>query len=215
MDVKMIDYSEKENLYYKAEIKKAISEFLDYTKSEDFMGIILRAQIYIENDLDILINKLLVHPEKINLQFFSAKLDAAYALGAIDEEWYGAFRKFNKLRSKYAHDFMYEFTENDYGDLISTLSKSAKEDYMFVLKQEEFFNKIIDSFSNTTIPMNLNLKLRVLLSELMLYIKQQHQAFAYLWKEINCVKQEQILDDKIELVKKLSSTTSKFEELEV
>jgi hypothetical protein len=112
MDEKNIYYTEQENLYYKNELIKAITEFMNYTKSEDFMGIILRAQIYIENDLDILLNKLLIHPEKIKLQFFAAKLDAAFALGAIDEEWYGVFRKFNSIRNSYAHDFKYDvFTE--------------------------------------------------------------------------------------------------------
>jgi hypothetical protein len=54
--------------------------------------------------------------------------------------------------------------------------------------------------------MDLYLKLRILLSELMLYIKQQHQGIEYLWKEIDCVKQEQILDSKLSLLKKLSNT---------
>jgi hypothetical protein len=211
MSIQITEYSEQENQYYKNEIKKSITEFMDYTKSEDFMGIILRAQIYIENDLDILINKLLLHPEKISLQFFAAKLDAAYSLGAIDDEWYGAFRKFNKLRNKYAHDFMYEFTENDYSDLVSTLSKDAKDEYIADLRNQEILNKVIDSYNNRNTPVDLNLKLRILLSEFMLYMKQQHQAFAFLWKEIDCAKQAQILDDKIELLKELSNTISQFE----
>lgn len=193
----------KENEYYKTEIKEAISEFMTYTQSEDFMGIILRAQIYIEKDLNALIEKLVISPRKIKLQFFSAKLDAAYALGAIDQEWYGAFNKFNKIRNKYAHDYGYEFKQSDYDELISTLSKGAKEEFKTNLELEQWFISILNSIKGTSQEIDLKYKLRVLLSDFMLHIKQQNQSFEILWDEINITKKAEILERKIALLKQL------------
>lgn len=199
-----IKYSEEESKYFKNEIKQAISEFMEYTRSEDFMGIVIRAQIYIENDLDKLIQKLLIHPEKITLQFFQAKLDAAYALGAINDEWYGAFRKLNKIRNKYAHDYKYEFQITDYENLISTLSKDAKNEFMSNVAREEWFMSIANALKGTTESMDLKYKLRVLLSDFMLHIKQSCLTFELLWDEIYCIKKEQIVDHKISLLESLT-----------
>jgi hypothetical protein len=195
----------KEYTYYKNAIKQSITEFMNYTQSEDIMGIILRAQIYIEKDLDLLLRKLLIHPEKISLQYFSAKLDAAYALGAIDDDWYGSFRKFNKIRNKYAHDLNYTFTENDYNDLVSTLSKNSKEEFKYNLSQEEWFNSLMSSLGGESKNIDFKYKLRILLSDFMLYMMQQHQSIEHLWKEICCTKQIDILNEKIELLKNLNS----------
>lgn len=206
-----IKYSEEENLYFKNEIKKAIREFMEYTTSEDFMGIILRAQLYIENDLDMLLQKLLIHPDKINFQFFLAKLNAAYALGAIGDEWYGAFRKFNKIRNKYAHDYNYEFQISDYEDLISALSLDAKVEFKSNIEMEEWFISIKNSLTGNQDSLDLKYKLRVLLSDFMLYIKQSHQTFELLWEEIYCIKKEQIISQKISLLDRMRTIPALIE----
>jgi len=199
-------YSDTETQHFRNEIKTAIHDFMEYTESEDILGIILRAQIYIENDLDILLRKLLTHPEKISLQFFSAKLDAAYALGGIDDDWYHALKKLNKIRNKCAHDFKYKFTEDDYNDLISTLSKDAKNEFQHNLKQEEWANEIIAAFNNKpTTTLSQKYQLRVLLSDFMLYMMQQHQSISYVWKEINLTKESQLLEERQLLLQKLIS----------
>lgn len=177
MNISSTYYNDKEIQYMKESMKKSISEFMSYTESEDYMGIILRAQIYIENDLNELIKKLLIHPEKISLQFFSAKLDAAYALGAIDDEWYGALKKFNRLRNKYAHDFGYELKTSDYEDLISTLSKDAKKEFQINLEREKWFIAFTNKIDADPQNLDLKYKLRILLSDFMLYIRQQNLDF--------------------------------------
>ena len=203
-------YSEIESSYYKKQIKEAITDFMNYTESEDYIGIILRAQIYIETDIDILLNNLLIHPNKISLQFFSAKLDAAYALGGIDDEWYHALKNFNKLRNKCAHDFKFEFTENDYNSLISTLSKDAKNNFLINLQHEELINTILSMFNdNPSQPLSLKYKLRVLLSDFMLYMMQQHQSILYLWKEISLTKEAQIIKERKLLIEELTTNNNK------
>lgn len=203
-------YSDTETQYFKNELKTAIQDFMLYTESEDYLGIILRAQLYIEKNLDILLNKLLIHPNKISLQFFSSKLDAAYALGAIEDDWYFALQKFNKIRNKYAHDFKYKFTENEYTNLVSTLSKDAKNEYINNIHREEWAKQIISSITNTNSePLTLKYKLRILLSDFMLYVMQQHQSFAYLWKEINLTKEQQILNEREILLSNLKETQTK------
>ena len=199
-----MNYDAKEIKQFKEELKLAIKEFMKYTESEDYMGVILRGHLYIENELTQLIQKILIKPDKISLPYFSTKLDAAYALGAIDDEWYGAFKKMNKIRNKYAHDLGYEFVEEDFSDLISTLSKDAKYEYVKNLAREEILNDFRKAIDGNTYETTLKDRLRLLFSDFMIYIKQQNQTIDLVWKEICVTKEAEILGWRIEKSKALA-----------
>ncbi|WP_026478306.1 hypothetical protein [Alkaliphilus transvaalensis] len=177
------------------EYKNAIKDFMDYTETEDLMGIILRGHLFIENELMTLISNVLVNPSKIKLPYFSNKLDAAFSLGIIEEQWYGAFKKLNKVRNNYAHDLRYEFSENDYEDLVSTLSKDAKEEFIKDLEAEEIVNSIVQVLKgkdkNT---ISLKDKTRILLSNFMTYLKLQNLQIDSVLKEIYLQKQLHLLN---------------------
>jgi len=171
-------------LLFKEELKSSFKEFYSLTETEDYMGVILRAHIYIEKDLSRLIELLLLRPEKIKLPYFSSKLDAAYAMGAIDENWYSPLNKLNKIRNKYAHDFGYEFTNKEYDDLVSTLSKEARDEFMNNLEDYEFIQQIINSTTLSETEFDLKKKLQILISEMMIYVKQLSQTIEDTSKDI-------------------------------
>lgn len=176
------------------EYKQTIKEFMSYTISEDFMGIILRGHLFIENELSTLIRNVLINPSKIDLPYFSTKLDAAFSLGVIDEQWYGAFKKMNKVRNKYAHDLGYEFTNKDYDDLVSTLSKEAKEEFIEDLRVDEighYLTQAISGKDKETV--SLKEKTRILLSNFLAYLKLQNLQIASMIKEIYLQKLIDIL----------------------
>ena len=204
-----MSYDAKETKQLKEELKFAIKEFMKYTESEDYMGVILRGHLYIENELTQLIKKILIKPDKISLPYFATKLDAAYALGAIADEWYGAFKKMNKIRNKYAHDLGYEFVEEDFSDLISTLSKDAKYEYVKNLERKEILNDFRKVIDGNTYETTLKDRLRLLLSDFMIYIKQQNQMIDLVWKEICVTKEAEILGWRIEGSKALGLDRTK------
>lgn len=171
-------------MLFKEELKSSFKEFYSLTETEDYMGVILRAHIYIEKDLSRLIELLLLRPEKIKLPYFSSKLDAAYAMGAIDENWYSPLNKLNKIRNKYAHDFGYEFTNKEYDDLVSTLSKEARDEFMNNLEDYEFIQQIINSTTLSETEFDLKKKLQILISEMMIYVKQLSQTIEDTSKDI-------------------------------
>lgn len=174
---------------------ETIKDFIEYTKSEDFMGIILRGHLYIENELNTLIKNALINPDAIVLPYFSTKLDAAFSMGIIEERWYGAFKKLNKIRNKYAHDLGYEFTEKDYEDLVSTLSKEDKEEFMKDLKYKDLSFSLIKHFTGgKKRELSLKDKTIILLSNFFGYIKSQNQQIDLVLKEINVTKQVELLE---------------------
>ena len=193
-----IQHTEQEHMLFKQELKNSLKEFYALTETEDYMGVILRAHIYIEKDLSRLIELLLLRPEKIKLPYFSSKLDAAYAMGAIDENWYSPLNKLNKIRNKYAHDFGYEFTNKEYDDLVSTLSKEARDEFMNNLEDYEFIQQIINSTTLSETEFDLKKKLQILISEMMIYVKQLSQTIEVTAEDIYLGQKIKYLDLKIE-----------------
>lgn len=187
------------------EYKETIKDFMEYTKSEDFMGIILRGHLYIENELSILIKNALINPKAIKLPYFSSKLDAAFSMGIIEEKWYGAFKKLNKTRNKYAHDLGYEFTEKDYEDLVSTLSKEDREEFLKDLKYKDLEISLIRHLTGgKKKEITLKEKTIILLSNFLGYLKLQNQRIDLVLGETTAIKQIELLDrQKQKLLKRL------------
>jgi hypothetical protein len=182
------------------EINEEKKKFYRYTESEDFLGIILRGHLFIENELDKLLSNVLLNNTKMSLPFFKSKLDCAYSIGVIDKEWYGGFSKLNKIRNKYAHDLDYEFQKKDYEDLLATLDKESKREFNKDLDATITIRKIKRFFTSNEEPENLTLrdKTRVLLSNFWIYLKLQNLQIDKVIEEIHYERKINILDRKIE-----------------
>ena len=113
------------------EFRESFRKFLDDTRGESQLQIILRGHLYIESEILSLLNLALKHPKYILGKNFSFenKLNLAVALGLIAEENIHAYKKLNKIRNNFAHELGYELTEKDFNDFISTFSRELKDHY--------------------------------------------------------------------------------------
>ena len=173
------------------DIKHYKREFDRYTSSEDMTGMMLKAHLFIENELEKLINNALINPMKFPSATFANKVDLAYALGLIEKEWIGAFRKLNYTRNKYAHDIDYNFTDKDFEDLLSTLSKDSKSQFKKDVEFQEFFMKKSNKLNeNQKVSLTLIDLTRILLSNFWFYLKLNNL-------QIYTILKIQFLDRKI------------------
>lgn len=178
-------------------LKTKRKEFYGKIKNDDTLGIILKGHLIIEKELDDLLKWLIVNDKKMELQFFSAKLNAAYALGLIDQEWYGVFNKFNKIRNDLAHKLDYEFTATEYDNLVKTLSKDAKHDFENDLDFMSIIAKPEDFTLNPNIILNDRIKLIVLVWQLIVYLHVQIERIDIVFEEIHLMHKEKLIDYKL------------------
>lgn len=140
------------------EIKESFKSFMEATKSSEILIVILKAHLYLERELILALTESIVDDKILQGTTFRQKLDLAHSIGMLNDI-YGALGKVNSIRNSYAHDIEYVFKEKDFDDLLSTLTKEDKNDFLSVYDEM----KIV--FFDNTIP-ELNFKLQVLLSDI-------------------------------------------------
>ncbi len=140
------------------EIKRINKAFMNDTKSNEILIIILKSHLYIERELIKTLTETIVDEKILGGTTFRQKLDLANSMGIIDG-LYGALGKVNSIRNSYAHDVTYEFDEKGFEDLLSTLSKEDKDD--FLLDYDKWKPFLYDG----TIP-EFNFKLQLLLNNI-------------------------------------------------
>lgn len=123
-------------------------KFMKDTKSKEILIIILKGHLYIENEIIGMLTETIIDEKIINQSTFRQKLELAHSMGIIKNE-YGVFGKVNTIRNKYAHNIDYEFTEKDYEDLISTMPKVHKDEFLKDLEECKniFYDKSIPEFN--------------------------------------------------------------------
>lgn len=138
------------------ESKETIKAFMNDTKSEEILIVVLKAHLYIERELIKLLTESIIDEKVLKGTTFRQKLDLANSMGLLDG-FYGALGKVNSIRNAYAHDIEYKFEEKNYEDLLATLMKEDKDDF---IKEYDVWKKM---FYDGTIP-ELNFKLQILLN---------------------------------------------------
>ena len=138
------------------ESKEILKNFMNDTKSEEILIVVLKAHLYIERELIKLLTESIIDEKILNGTTFRQKLDLANSMGLV-EGFYGALGKVNSIRNEYAHDIAYEFDEKIYEDLLSTLTKEDKDDFL------EEYDEWKNMFYDGKIP-ELNFKLQILLN---------------------------------------------------
>lgn len=104
-------------------------KFMEDTKSSEILIIILKAHLYIERELTNMLTETIIDYKVISTATFRHKLDLANSMGLINEN-YGSVGKVNSIRNGYAHDIDYNFGEKEFEDLVSTLPKEEKNDFL-------------------------------------------------------------------------------------
>ncbi|WP_068792275.1 hypothetical protein [Brevibacillus laterosporus] len=106
------------------EFERKLFEFTNSTDGKDFLQAILKGHLYIEQELNLLLNKHLKYPEHLDKRMnFISKLNLVFALGVIESQEKEVIVRINELRNKYAHKVDFE------------------------INQEYFDKKIVDAFS--------------------------------------------------------------------
>lgn len=130
------------------EFVEDINIFLEDTKGENPLQIILRGHLYIEHEIVSLLRLELKDPDFIlKGLMFENKLKLAVALGIMPKESFSVYKRLNEIRNKYAHQLEYELTEQDFtnftqlfrgGSLeISKESLLKKEEANIILKMRD------------------------------------------------------------------------------
>lgn len=140
------------------ESKQVNKKFMQDTKSDDILVIILKAHLYMERELIKILTETIIDESILRSATFKQKLDLANSMGLLDG-YYGVLGKVNSIRNNFAHNIDYKFDEKIYEDLLSTLTKIDKDD--FLSEYEGWKNMLYDG----TIP-EFNFKLQLLLSNI-------------------------------------------------
>ena len=111
------------------EVKKVNKEFMRDTKSSEILIVILKAHLYIERELIKTLTDTIIDEKILKNTTFVQKLELAKSMGIIDDIG-GALNKVNSIRNGYAHDIDYVFDEKIFEDLLSTLNKEDKDDFL-------------------------------------------------------------------------------------
>ena len=140
------------------ESKNVNIKFMQDTKSDDILVIILKAHLYMERELIRTLTETIIDEKVLKSTTFRQKLDLANSMGLLDE-YYGVLGKVNSIRNDFAHKIDYEFDEKIYEDLLSTFPKIDKDE--FLSEYDVWKNTLYDG----TIP-EFNFKLQLLLSNI-------------------------------------------------
>ena len=148
------------------EFSKGFRKFLDDTRGENQLEVVIRGHLYVESELDNLLKLKLKEPRFLfeNSFMFNSKLKTALALGLIKGEEKSAYSKLNKLRNDFAHNLNYELTEKDFNDIFSGLSSGRREEYDIIT-------------ANDTLSDDLLIKFRILISVLLMHLKHAVQTY--------------------------------------
>lgn len=134
----------KEDKLYKA--ADDLSKFiLDVEKKDDILIAIIKGHLLIENNLEDLLENYIERYSKLNIKYFSEKLNLCYALDLIDEYAYKLLKGINKIRNEYGHDLNFEFKKENLEKWESILSKEDKTLYQKLIEpyeDSEIFNKV-------------------------------------------------------------------------
>jgi hypothetical protein len=101
------------------QFEKKYKEFEAGTDSEDYLKVILKGHLYIEQELNLLLNKNLKYPQHLDKRMdFMTKVSLVFALGAVDELEKNVIVNINKIRNKYAHQINFELTDEYFQEKI-------------------------------------------------------------------------------------------------
>lgn len=120
-----------ESQYLKVQLEKLSThrqEFIKQSAHDDILMVVVRADLYIEEELHTLMNLFLPHLRKTNLSFsYQNQVDFLFGLGVIDDELYQPVDIIHQIRNKLSKGS--EFAEETYERLFQSLSGNVLEEF--------------------------------------------------------------------------------------
>jgi hypothetical protein len=97
----------------------------DLDDQNDKLYLILRGHLYIEHELNKLLEGFIPNPDILELykERFRTKTEIAFAFNLIDQNQYEMLLEFNDLRNKYAHRLKYNISHQEIMDLKNQLGE--------------------------------------------------------------------------------------------
>jgi hypothetical protein len=125
------------------DLEERTRRFYSALEGEDDLGVVLRANIYVEHELREYVSKLAPRPEHIRFSDYdyNGLVALALALG-LDAELKPALSAIGNLRNKFAHQIDMNLTrheaENVYNSLSPELKSQLHQGYAATLKMPEY-----------------------------------------------------------------------------
>lgn len=112
-------------------------KFIEDTKHDDILMVMLRAHLYIEKEMVKLTEIFFKHPNMLKNYKFASRLNLLYSLGIIEKEIYDPIKKINEIRNELSHRLGYTFTEKEYKKLFDSLSGHILQEFKKDIKMIE------------------------------------------------------------------------------
>lgn len=114
---------------------------LEEVRNESLLQVSLRVHLYIERELNTMLNELNLDYKGIHNNRFKTKLDIIYKLSMIDKNLYDVLAKLNSIRNDFAHQIDTKEDEELYKQLLNGASGFVLENHKIDVKMKELLNK--------------------------------------------------------------------------
>lgn len=147
---KVVQRLKRLDMYYKAveigneNLRNAKGDkelVLEEVKNESILHVILRVHLYIERELNIILNELNLDATGIHNNRFKTKLDIIYKLSMIDKKLYDVLTKLNSIRNEFAHKIVTKGDEELYKRLLEGASGFVLDNHKIDVEMKELLYK--------------------------------------------------------------------------
>lgn len=114
---------------------------LEEVRNESLLQVILRVHLYIERELNTMLNELNLDAIGIHNNRFKTKLDIIYKLSVIDKKLYDVLTKLNSIRNEFAHKIDTKEDEELYKQLLEGASGFVLDNHKNDVKMKELLYK--------------------------------------------------------------------------
>lgn len=114
---------------------------LEEVRNESILQVILRVHLYIERELNVILNELNLDVASIHNNRFKTKLDIIYKLSVIDKKLYDVLTKLNVIRNEFAHKIDIKEDEELYKQLLDGASGFILDNHKIDVKMNELLYK--------------------------------------------------------------------------
>lgn len=114
---------------------------LEEVRNESLLQVTLRVHLYIERELNTMLNELNLDCKGIHNNRFKTKLDIIYKLSMIDKNIYDVLAKLNSIRNDFAHQIDTKEDEELYKQLLNGASGFVLENHKIDVKMKELLYK--------------------------------------------------------------------------
>ncbi|MGE7689545.1 hypothetical protein ACQKMI_10050 [Lysinibacillus sp. NPDC097214] len=114
---------------------------LEEVKSESLLQVTLKVHLYIERELNVMLNELNLDYTGIHNNRFKTKLDIIYRLSLIDKKLYDVIAKLNLIRNDFAHKIDSKKDSELYKQLLDGASGFVLDNHKNDVKMKELLYK--------------------------------------------------------------------------